>query len=138
MKNWKIWFCLSFPWICFCRIGKNNTYHILNNFHANHIYWCDSSTGNALDLWSENAGSTPVTYTWKTFDKLIVFKRNLFLAKSKPHFQRYVREIEWPLKFFANFYKNQLAQLVERRTKNSFCSNAVSSNPGAAKLDSLQ
>ena len=103
-----------------------------------YLYRCDSSTGNALDLWSENAGSTPVTYTWKTFDKLIVFKRNLFLAKSKPHFQRYVREIEWPLKFFANFYKNQLAQLVERRTKNSFCSNAASSNPGDAKLDSLQ
>ena len=68
----------------------------------------------------------------------MIFKGNIFLAKSKPHFQRHVREIGWPLKFFANFYKNQLAQLVERRTKNSFDSNAASSNPGAAKLDSLQ
>ena len=102
------------------------------------LYRCDSAIGKALDLWSEIASSIPVTYTYKTFDKLIVLKRNLFLAKSKPYFQRHVREIPWPLKFFANFYKNQLAQLVERRTKNSFCSNAASSNPGATKLDSLQ
>ena len=66
---------------------------------------CDSAIGKALALWSEIAGSTPVAYMYKkTFDKLIVFKRNLFLAKYKPDFQRHVREIPWPLKFFANFY----------------------------------